>query len=101
MQLEGKTLFVLQSQLGGLSGQERAKRMNQNLREFADNQSLSLDELEIYTRAFQVGDRIKIGDISGKVLETTLLVTRILTPTKVVISLYLIKLSYLLIRAES
>jgi hypothetical protein len=31
--------------------------------------------------------RIKIGDISGKVLETTLLVTRILTPTNVVISI--------------
>ena len=41
----------------------------------------------IYTRAFRVGDRIKIGDISGKVLETTLLVTRILTPTNVVISI--------------
>jgi small-conductance mechanosensitive channel len=41
----------------------------------------------IYTRAFRVGDRIKIGDITGKVLETTLLVTRILTPTNVVISI--------------
>jgi small-conductance mechanosensitive channel len=41
----------------------------------------------IYTRAFRVGDRIKIGDISGKVLETTLLVTRILTPTNVIISI--------------
>lgn len=41
----------------------------------------------IYTRAFRVGDRIKIGDISGKVLETTLLVTRILTPTNVVVSI--------------
>jgi len=41
----------------------------------------------IYTRAFRVGDRIKIGEISGKVLETTLLVTRILTPTNVVISI--------------
>jgi small-conductance mechanosensitive channel len=41
----------------------------------------------IYTRAFRVGDRIKIGDISGKVLETTLLVTRVLTPTNVVISI--------------
>jgi hypothetical protein len=49
VQLEGKTFFVLQSQLGGLSAQERARRMNQNLREFADNPSLSLDELEIYT----------------------------------------------------
>jgi small-conductance mechanosensitive channel len=41
----------------------------------------------IYTRAFRVGDRIKIGDISGKVVETTLLVTRLLTPTNVVISI--------------
>jgi small-conductance mechanosensitive channel len=41
----------------------------------------------IYTRAFRVGDRIKIGDISGKVLETTLLVTRILTPTNVIVSI--------------
>jgi small-conductance mechanosensitive channel len=41
----------------------------------------------IYTRSFRVGDRIKIGDISGKVLETTLLVTRVLTPTNVVISI--------------
>lgn len=41
----------------------------------------------IYTRSFRVGDRIKIGDITGKVLETTLLVTRILTPTNVVISI--------------
>ncbi len=41
----------------------------------------------IYTRAFQVGDRIKIGDISGKVLETTLLVTRILTPLNVIVSI--------------
>jgi small-conductance mechanosensitive channel len=41
----------------------------------------------IYTRAFRIGDRIKIGDISGKVLETTLLVTRILTPTNVIVSI--------------
>ncbi len=41
----------------------------------------------IYTRAFRVGDRIKIGEISGKVLETTLLVTRILTPTNVIVSI--------------
>jgi small-conductance mechanosensitive channel len=41
----------------------------------------------IYTRAFRVGDRIKIGDITGKVLETSLLVTRILTPTNVVVSI--------------
>ncbi len=41
----------------------------------------------IYTRAFRVGDRIKIDDIFGQVIETTLLVTRILTPTNVVISI--------------
>lgn len=41
----------------------------------------------IYTRAFRVSDQIKIGEISGKVLETTLLVTRILTPTNVIISI--------------
>lgn len=41
----------------------------------------------IYTRAFRVGDRIKIGEITGKVLETTLLVTRILTSTNEVISI--------------
>ncbi|MGL5035750.1 MAG: mechanosensitive ion channel family protein [Microcystaceae cyanobacterium] len=41
----------------------------------------------IYTRAFRVGDRIRIGDISGKVLETTLLVTRILTSMNIVISI--------------
>lgn len=41
----------------------------------------------IYTRSFRVGDRIKIGEIFGQVIETTLLVTRILTPTNVVISI--------------
>jgi small-conductance mechanosensitive channel len=41
----------------------------------------------IYTRAFRVGDYITIGEISGKVLETTLLVTRLLTATNVVISI--------------
>jgi len=41
----------------------------------------------IYTRAFRIGDRIKIGDTIGKVIETTMLVTRILTPTNVVISI--------------
>jgi small-conductance mechanosensitive channel len=47
--LEGETLFVIQARLGGLSSQERAQRLNQNLREFADNQALSLDEIEVYT----------------------------------------------------
>ncbi len=32
-----------------------------------------------YTRAFQIGDRVKIGDTSGDVIERTLLVTRIRT----------------------
>lgn len=41
----------------------------------------------IYTRAFRVGDRIRIDEISGKVIETTLLVTRILTPTNVIVSI--------------
>jgi len=41
----------------------------------------------IYTRSFQVGDRIKVGDIFGQVIETTMLVTRLLTPTNVVISI--------------
>jgi small-conductance mechanosensitive channel len=41
----------------------------------------------IYTRAFQVGDRVKIGETSGRVLETTLLVTRLITSTNVVISI--------------
>ena len=33
----------------------------------------------IYTRGFQVGDRVKIGDTAGEVIEVTLLVTRIKT----------------------
>lgn len=33
-----------------------------------------------YMRPFKIGDRIKIGDISGDVIEKTLLVTRIRTP---------------------
>ncbi|BFM39877.1 mechanosensitive ion channel family protein [Synechocystis sp. LKSZ1] len=41
----------------------------------------------IYTRAFRVGDRIRIGDITGIVLETTLLVTRIQTPTNIIVSI--------------
>lgn len=41
----------------------------------------------IYTRSFRIGDRIKIGDTIGKVIETTMLVTRIITPTNVVISI--------------
>jgi small-conductance mechanosensitive channel len=41
----------------------------------------------IYTRAFRLGDRVKIGDVYGKVLEQNLLVTRILTPKNVIISI--------------
>jgi small-conductance mechanosensitive channel len=41
----------------------------------------------IYTRAFQVGDLIKIRETSGRVIETTLLVTRLITGTNVVISI--------------
>lgn len=41
----------------------------------------------IYTRAFRVGDPIKIDDKFGQVIETTLLVTRLLTPTNEVISI--------------
>lgn len=33
-----------------------------------------------YMRPFRIGDRIKIGDISGKVIQKNLLVTRIRTP---------------------
>ena len=39
-----------------------------------------------YTRAFQVGDRIQIGDSEGDVIEKTLLVTRIRTIKNVDIS---------------
>ena len=41
----------------------------------------------IYTRAFQVSDRVKIGDAVGDVLEKTLLVTRIRTIKNVVITI--------------
>jgi small-conductance mechanosensitive channel len=40
----------------------------------------------IYTRAFQSGDRIQIGDVIGDVIEKTLLVTRILTVTNKIIT---------------
>jgi hypothetical protein len=46
--LEGETLFFLQNSLGSLSFQERARRAGQNIQNFADNQALSLDTLEIY-----------------------------------------------------
>ncbi|MDJ0615857.1 MAG: mechanosensitive ion channel family protein [Calothrix sp. MO_192.B10] len=41
----------------------------------------------IYTRAFRIGDRIKIGDAMGDIVEKTLLVTRIRTIKNVVITL--------------
>lgn len=41
----------------------------------------------VYTRAFRVGDRIKINDTVGDVVEKTLLVTRVITPKKVVITI--------------
>ncbi|MGK7938712.1 MAG: mechanosensitive ion channel family protein [Crocosphaera sp.] len=41
----------------------------------------------IYTRAFQVSDRVKIGDAVGDVLEKDLLVTRIRTIKNVVITI--------------
>jgi small-conductance mechanosensitive channel len=41
----------------------------------------------IYTRAFRLGDHVKIGDVYGRVLEQNLLVTRILTPKNVVVSI--------------
>jgi small-conductance mechanosensitive channel len=41
----------------------------------------------IYTRAFQIGDRIQVGDIVGDVIEKTLLATRILTVTNKIITI--------------
>ncbi|ACB53024.1 unknown [Crocosphaera subtropica ATCC 51142] len=41
----------------------------------------------IYTRAFQISDRVKIGDAVGDVLEKNLLVTRIRTIKNVVITI--------------
>jgi small-conductance mechanosensitive channel len=43
--------------------------------------------ITIYTRAFQIGDRIKIGDIEGDVEEKLLLVTRIRTVNNVLVTL--------------
>lgn len=39
-----------------------------------------------YTRAFKIGDRVKIGDISGDVIEKSLLVTRVRTIKNEIIS---------------
>ena len=41
----------------------------------------------IYTRAFEVGDRVKVGDAIGDIVEKTLLVTRIRTIKNVVITI--------------
>ena len=41
----------------------------------------------IYTRAFQVGDRIELSGFKGTVLEKTLFVTRLLTPKNVVVTI--------------
>ena len=40
-----------------------------------------------YMRLFTIGDRIKIGDVSGDVIEKSLLVTRIRTPLNEIISI--------------
>ena len=40
-----------------------------------------------YTRAFKVGDRVRINDTEGKVVERSSFVTRILTPKKVEVSI--------------
>jgi small-conductance mechanosensitive channel len=40
-----------------------------------------------YTRAFQVGDRVKIGDTFGDVIEKTLLVTRVRTIKNVAVTI--------------
>lgn len=41
----------------------------------------------VYTRSFQIGDMIKIGDLVGIVLKKDVLVTRICTPKNVVITI--------------
>ncbi|MDJ0600110.1 MAG: mechanosensitive ion channel family protein [Crocosphaera sp.] len=41
----------------------------------------------IYTRAFQLGDRVQIGDVIGDIEDKTLLVTRIRTPKNVIVTL--------------
>lgn len=43
--------------------------------------------ITVYTRAFQLGDMIKIGDLTGLVVQKNLLVTRICTPKNVIITL--------------
>ncbi len=41
----------------------------------------------IYTRAFQLGDLVKMGEATGVVVETSLFVTRLRTPKNVVVTL--------------
>ncbi|ELS00859.1 small-conductance mechanosensitive channel [Xenococcus sp. PCC 7305] len=41
----------------------------------------------IYTRAFEVGDRVQIGDAVGDIVAKTLLVTRLRTPKNMVITM--------------
>ncbi|MEE3719127.1 mechanosensitive ion channel family protein [Tumidithrix elongata RA019] len=43
--------------------------------------------IAVYTRAFQVGDRVKIGDAFGDIVDKNLLVTRIRTPKNVIITI--------------
>lgn len=40
-----------------------------------------------YMRLFRIGDRVKIGDVSGDVIEKSLLVTRLKTPMNEIISI--------------
>ncbi|MDD2962463.1 MAG: mechanosensitive ion channel family protein [Bacteroidales bacterium] len=40
-----------------------------------------------YMRPFKIGDRIKIGEVTGDVVEKTLLVTRLLTPKNEVVTI--------------
>jgi small-conductance mechanosensitive channel len=41
----------------------------------------------IYTRAFQIGDRIRVGEVVGNVEEKSLLVTRLRTPKNILITI--------------
>jgi small-conductance mechanosensitive channel len=41
----------------------------------------------IYTRSFEVGDRVQIGNALGDIVEKTLLVTRLRTPKNVVVTM--------------
>ncbi len=41
----------------------------------------------IYTRAYQLGDLVKVGDVTGNVLEKTILSTRIRTPNNQIVTI--------------